>query len=157
MKKEYLNIYNNLIKLTRNKSLFLTTRINDTFSERLIIFLIHFAFFLREMKNSENKDILQDIYDLTFKQIDTSIREIGYGDMSINKKMKNYINLFHSIITKIKDWDTMQFHQKSSFLKELINKDADFQFFVNYIENYRSFLKNNTLNSLSKDIIDLKI
>ena len=94
---------------------------------------------------------------MTFKQIDTSIREIGYGDMSINKKMKEYINLFHSIILKIKDWQNMSVNQKSVFLKETINKDVDSQFFINYIENYISFLKNNTLNSLSKDIINLQI
>ena len=157
MKKEYLNIYNNLIKLTRNKSLFIKSGIKDTFSDRMIIFFLHFAFFLKEMKNIENKDDLQNIYDLIFKQIDTSIREIGYGDMSINKKMKEYINLFHSIILKIKDWQNMSVNQKSVFLKETINKDVDSQFFINYIENYISFLKNNTLNSLSKDIINLQI
>ena len=39
------------------------------------------------------KSILQDIYDFIFRQIELSIREIGYGDQSINKKMKDYLNL----------------------------------------------------------------
>ena len=35
MKYNYLNIYNNLIKLTRNKKLYLNLEKNDTFNERL--------------------------------------------------------------------------------------------------------------------------
>ena len=65
----------------------------DTFSDRLILFLLHFAFFLKIYKNEENKTILQEIYDFNFRQVELSIREIGYGDQSINKKMKDYINL----------------------------------------------------------------
>ena len=37
--------------------------------------------------------LLQEIYDFNFRQLELSIREIGYGDQSINKKMKDYINL----------------------------------------------------------------
>jgi cytochrome b pre-mRNA-processing protein 3 len=43
---------------------------------------------------------LQEIYDFVFRQLELSIREIGYGDQSINKKMKDYLNLFHSIIDR---------------------------------------------------------
>ena len=46
MSQEYLNIYNNLIKLTRNKNLYLNLINEDTFSDRLIILLFHFGFFL---------------------------------------------------------------------------------------------------------------
>ena len=40
-------------------------------------------------KNEKNKIILQEIYDFNFRQLELSIREIGYGDQSINKKMKD--------------------------------------------------------------------
>ena len=96
MKLKYINIYNNLIKLTRNKSLYENININETFSMRLIIFLMHFAFFLKIFKNNCSKKTMQEIYDFIFRQIETSIREIGYGDVSINKKMKDYINIFIS-------------------------------------------------------------
>ena len=45
MNKNYLNIYNNLVKLTRNKELYLNLKNNDTFSDRLIVLLFHLAFF----------------------------------------------------------------------------------------------------------------
>ena len=45
MKNEHLNIYNNLIKLTRNKSLYHNLKNDDTFSDRLVILLLHLSFF----------------------------------------------------------------------------------------------------------------
>ena len=91
---DYLGFYNNLVKLTRNKDLYKDFTENDEFSDRLIFFLIHLAFFFKVYKNKENKDSLQDIYDYIFRQLELSIREIGYGDQSINKKMKDYLILF---------------------------------------------------------------
>ena len=97
MNKDYLNIYNNLIKLTRNKNLYLNLKNNDTFSDRLIILLFHFGFFLKFYKNEISKKESQNLFDYFIKQIELSIREIGYGDVSVNKKMKEYVNLFFSL------------------------------------------------------------
>ena len=44
---------------------------------------------------------MQELYDYFFRQLELSIREIGYGDATINKKMKNYINVFHSMLNEI--------------------------------------------------------
>ena len=106
MNYKYIHIYNNLVHLTRNKDLYKGLADPDTFSDRLVFFLLHFAFFLKIFKNND-KNILQDIYDYVFKQLELSIREIGYGDVTINKKMKDYINLFHTIINKIENWNSI--------------------------------------------------
>ena len=37
MNSDNLNIYNNLVKLTRNKKLYQNLKNNDTFSDRLVI------------------------------------------------------------------------------------------------------------------------
>ena len=66
MNNNYINIYNNLINYTRNKDLYLSLNRKDNFSDRLTIFLLHFAFFLKDFKNKENKDILQDIYTILY-------------------------------------------------------------------------------------------
>ena len=93
MQSDYLNIYNNLIKLTRNKNLYLNLKNKDTFSDRLIIFLFHFAFFLKNYKNDIPKKEAKNLFDSIIRQIELSIREIGYGDVSINKKMKDYVTI----------------------------------------------------------------
>jgi cytochrome b pre-mRNA-processing protein 3 len=116
MSNNYLNIYNNLVKLTRNKDLYKGFKNQDTFSDRLIFFLLHFAFFLKIYKENNDKKLLQEIYDQTFRQVELSVREIGYGDQSINKKMKDYLNLFYGMIDKIHDWDDLTSESRSELL-----------------------------------------
>ena len=157
MINEYLNIYNNLIKLTRNKFLYINLIDKETFSDRIIFLLIHFSFFLKIYKNSDSKKKLQEIHDFIFKQIELSIREIGYGDVSINKNMKKYVNLFYDIISKIDNWEVLETDKKSNILENLINKPVNISFFVNYFDNLCFFYKNNTLNYFTKDIEEFKI
>ena len=156
MKSDYLNIYNNLIKLTRNKNLYLNLKNNDTFSDRLIILLFHYSFFIKFYKSQISIDESQDLFDFIIKQIELSIREIGYGDVSVNKKMKDYVNLFYLILEKIESWDNMNKSSKRSLFGEFINIKDNSDFFINYFDKYRDFLLNNPLKIFTKDILELK-
>ena len=154
MNNLYLNIYNNLIKLTRNKILYNADK-RDTFYDRIIIFFFHLGFLLKEFKKSEDKENLQKFFDFCVRQIELSIREIGYGDATINKKMKDYVNLLFSIIDNIDSWDSKNEEQKISIIKNYIDEYSNFQNIVDYFEKYVLFLRNNTFNNLTKDIISL--
>ena len=156
MKNDYLNIYNNLIKLTRNKNLYMNLKNNDTFSDRLIILLFHYSFFLKFYKNQISSDESQDLFDFIIRQIELSIREIGYGDVSVNKKMKDYVNLFYSILEKIEFWDSMDKSSKMSLIGEFINIKDNSDFLINYFDKYIDFLLNNPLKIFTKDILELK-
>ena len=152
LKKNYFNIYNNLVHFTRNKSIFSNFTKNDTFSDRLIIFLFHFSFFLKEYKKTQKKETLQEVFDYIFKELETSIREIGYGDQSINKKMKDYINLFQSMVSEIHFWDDLS---KSDKLKKISTFLSDFQNNEELLEYFDIFNKNlskKTLNSYLKSV-----
>ena len=156
MNKDYLNIYNNLIKLTRNKNLYLNLKNNDTFSDRLIILLMHLSFFFKIYKNDFSKKDAQSLFDFIIRQIELSIREIGYGDVSVNKKMKDYVNLFYSILTKIEKWDNLDKSNKTKLIAELMNINEDNDFFINYFDKYVGFLLNNSLKIFTKDILEPK-
>ena len=151
----HINIYNNLIKLTRNKSLYENIGFKENFSIRLVLFLIHFAFFIKIYKKVDNRNYMQEIYDFIFHQIEISIREIGYGDVSINKKMKDYLNTFHKIIELVDNWKDTNNDKKSSFFLEYLNESANTTFFINYFDDFEILLKNNSLNSFNKDILKL--
>ena len=69
MDHKYLNIYNNLIKLTRNKSLYLNISGEKSFSDRIIFLLLHLSFFLKIYKRPQNKDLMQDIHDFVFNKL----------------------------------------------------------------------------------------
>jgi len=153
MNSKYINIYNNLVNLTRNKELYKNFKTQDTFSDRLIFFLLHFAFFLKVFKKDNKKDTMQEVYDYIFRQLELSIREIGYGDQTINKKMKGYLNLFYGMLDKINDWENLPVESKRSIFLTFLDNSSDHLDFVEYFENYRLNLEKNTLNYYIKGVI----
>tara|TARA_B100001989_G_scaffold246292_1_gene217001 strand:+ start:829 stop:1296 length:468 start_codon:yes stop_codon:yes gene_type:complete len=152
MSLKYTNLYNNLIKLTTNKKLYEGLTKQDTFEDRLVLFLIHFAFFLNVYKNEKNSKILQDIYDLNFRHLELSIREIGYGDQSINKKMKDYINLFHSILSEIHFWGSSDYSKKEKILSNFLKNFDKIENLTIYFDEFRQNLLKKTLNSYLKSV-----
>ena len=155
MSNEHLNIYNNLIKLTRNKNLYLSLKNNDVFSDRLIVLLFHFGFFLKVYKDQVPKKESQALFDFVIRQIELSIREIGYGDVSVNKKMKDYINLFYSILDKIEIWNSLEKSKKIVLIGDFLNIKEDNDLFVSYLDKYSVFLLQNPLKIFTKDIIEI--
>ena len=156
MIKEFVNLYNNLVNLSRNKSLFSIFTDKDTFSDRILILLFHFAFFLRQYKGKTDKEYLQKFFDYFFRQIELSIREIGYGDASINKKMKDYINIFYSILDKINNWNNLDNVKKGEILGFYYKLKDNHQEIVNYFNNFEIYLSKTTLKSFTKSVINHK-
>ena len=153
MSENYINVYNSLINYSRNKDLYRSLDREDNFSDRLTFFLIHFAFFLKTYKNKENKDILQKIYDFNFRQLELSIREIGYGDQSINKKMKIYLNLFHAIVSEIHFWDELDKNKKLKKLSSFLEDFKEIAVLVDYFDYFCINLSKKTLNFFLKSVI----
>ena len=152
MDKNYIHIYNNLINFTRNKELYKNLNRADNFADRLTLFLLHFSFFLKNFKNDENRQILQEIYDFNFRQLELSIREIGYGDQSINKKMKEYINLFHSMVSEIHFWDNLSKTEKLKKISIYLNDFQNSEDLLDYFDDFNSNLSKKTLNSYLKGV-----
>ena len=125
----------------------------DSFSDRLILFLIHFAFFLKVFKKKENTKILQEIYDFNFRQMELTIREIGYGDQSINKKMKEYINFFHFILLEIRLWDDIKQDEKEKKIASFLSNFEEINNLVEYFDDYNNELSKKTLKSCLKSVI----
>ena len=150
----YINLYNNVIKLTTNKSLYKDHDKQDTFNDRLVLFLIHFAFFLKVFKSRDNEKKLQEIYDFNFRQLELSIREIGYGDQSINKKMKDYINLFHAIVSDIHFWNNHDFVKKREIVSKFLENFKNTEDLVVYFDKFMENLSKKTLNSYLKSVIN---
>ena len=107
-------------------------------------------------KNTEKK-ILQEIYDYNFKQLELSIREMGYGDVAINKKMKNYLNIFHAILDKIDNWENLSDFEKNKILCNFLNINEVKSNLIDYFNKYLLNLSNNTLNYYIKGVIKPKI
>ena len=153
MDYNFIHIYNKLVNLTTNKYLYKNLKSNtDTFGDRLLLFLIHFSFFLKIFKSPKNKKVLQNLYDFIFRQIELSIREIGYGDQSINKKMKDYINVFHGLISEIHFWEKISFAEKKDCLSKFLPNFKNIDNLVSYFEDFTLELKKYDLNSYLKSV-----
>ena len=156
MKIDYINTYNNLINLSRNKNLYLEFTKNDTFFDRLMILLLHFAFFLKNNKNKSIENINQEIYDVFFNNLEINIREVGYGDTKINKKMKIYNNLLFSILDKIEPWNDITTSEKESMLSNLLETKKKPVKLTNYFDRFDAYLKKTPLNCFLKGVINHK-
>ena len=99
---------------------------------------------------------MQDLYDFTFRQIELDIREIGYGDQSVNKKMKTYINMLYSIIDKIDRWETYKYEDKSRIFNFYIEIKDNNEKFVDYFDKYYIYLSKTSLNLLTKSVLEHK-
>ena len=102
----------------------------------------------------------QDIYDYFFQCIENNIRELGYGDVSVNKKMKEFNKILYDILLKIEDKKL----QKSDFIMNALiidkyfeinseNNDLIYKKFDDYFNNFYTFCFelpiNNMLNNLN--------
>ena len=100
-KKHNNKLYNKLVELSRNKFFYKETKLSDTFESRILLIFFHLGVIFNSKKNGvKNKKKNQEIYDSIFINIENHIRELGYGDVSVNKKMKilnqtKYLKLKH--------------------------------------------------------------
>jgi len=95
---------------------------------------------------------LQEIYDFIFRQLELSIREIGYGDQSINKRMKDYINLFHSMVSEIHFWKTLTRNDKKEKFSIFLSDFTENEHIIDYFEEFYKNLSKKTLNSYLKSV-----
>ena len=145
-----------MVNLSRNKNIYYSFTNKDTFSDRLLIFLFHLAFFFKNYKSKIDQKYIQNFYDYTFRQIELDIREIGYGDQSVNKKMKTYINMLYSIIEKIHNWENYNKNDKLKIFNLYIENKDNNQKIVDYFEKYYIYLTKISLNSFIKSVIEHK-
>ena len=87
-KRHKNELYNKLVKLSRNNFFYRVTKLNDSFETRALLVLFHLAIILKSKKKEKSKKAFQELFDNIFKNIEFNIRELGYGDTSVNKNMK---------------------------------------------------------------------
>ena len=158
---KYNDLYNKIISLTREKFFYTEISLKDELITRIYLVLFHLGFILELLKkNNKNKKLAQNIYDSFFINIDLHLREIGHGDVSVNKKMKDLIKLFYEILLYCEQWDIMGSKDKMKFLKNLFGSNNEINFdkqkLLIYLDNYRYNLKDISLNFLIKGIITNK-
>ncbi len=74
--------------------------LEDTFETRIYLMFMHYSIILIIFK-TKKFNIDQENYNNLFFCIENNLRELGYGDIYVNKKMKDLNKLFYDILIKI--------------------------------------------------------
>ena len=160
-KNHTINLYNILLTLSRNKLFYQKILLPDTFNTRINLMFFHFSIFLKIYKKKGEK-FDQNIYDQLFHYIENDLRELGYGDISVNKKMKDLNKILYDILIKIeKNVENDQFNINSSlvldYFKELENIKSDkYMFFTTYFNNFYNFCFELSLKNMLNNAINFK-
>ena len=110
--------------MSRNIFFYKDLSFKDTFETRLYLMFFHYSIILIISKNKEYK-IDQKNYNNLFNSIENNLRELGFGDISVNKKMKNFNKIFYDILLKLN-------YGKANFK---LNKDIFITYFENLAQN----------------------
>ena len=158
-KKNILPLYNKIVFLTRESFFYKDFKLTDSFSNRIYLIFFHLSFILIVLKNKENeKNNQQDIFDFFFKQIELNCRELGYGDVVVNKKMKSLIKLFYEILMKCENWKQLQIDKKNNLLLNFFSDNCGNKILTNKLANYFDkfvlFIEDISLNSITKGVIN---
>ena len=90
------NIYQKIVNISRNKIFYTKYNVPDTIDGRfdmLVLITIIIAHRLSKIKN-EGIELSQNIFDIVFKDLDYSLRELGAGDVSVANNMKKLISSY---------------------------------------------------------------
>ena len=104
-KKENIQInkiYQNIVEISRSKFFYLDLKLKDNFETRfdLIIFHAFIIFFYYKNLKQGKSSISQELFDFMFSDFENNLREMGFGDIAVNKKMKVFITAFYGRIAQ---------------------------------------------------------
>ena len=141
-------LYNNILLFSRNKLFYTKFDLIDTFQNRIHLIFIHISFiFIKIKQNNKNriyKIFYQKIFDLIFNKIELNMREIGFGDTTINKNMKFLVKTFYNILINCEKYKKMSTNDKSKFFNKYLklnnvkNTDNN-EGIIEYFDKYEAF------------------
>ncbi len=155
-------MYNILLTLSRNIFFYKKIGLSDTFETRIYLMFFHFSIFMIIYKKKGQK-FNQDLYDFVFHNIENNLREIGLGDVSVNKKMKELNKILYDILIKIEliKNEEKKFQLNEDLIKKYFNltKPEESTKLVDingYFLNFYNFCFEISLDNMLEDSINFK-
>jgi hypothetical protein len=155
------SLYNKLVELSRNIFFYEKLLLKDDFLTRINLIFLHLSILLVIFKEKNNDKFPQDVFDNIFLNIEYHLRELGHGDVVVNKKMKLLTQKFYDILIKIKNKDTQHETINKTILEkhlELVNtnKDENLDKLAVYFDDFYNFCFELNNNSVLKGVINFK-
>ena len=156
-KSNELNLYNNILSLSRNKLFYTKFGLADTFHNRINLIFFHISFifikFNKNKKKNDHKIFYQKLFDIAFNQIELNMREIGYGDVLVNKNMKLLVKNFYNILLNCEKYNEKSVESKKEFFLKYLRQNNDKKhqindFLIEYFNKYEAFCFDLSLDSV---------
>ena len=159
-KKHNTDLYNILLHLSRNIFFYKTINLKDSFETRVFLMFFHFSIFMIIFKKKGNK-FNQNEYDNVFFNIENNLRELGLGDVSVNKKMKDLNKILYDILLKINESEENNFIiNKKLVLKYFSSlndqKNSKIDDFERYFINFYKFCFELPLENMIRESLNFK-
>ena len=141
-------LYNKILFLSRNKLFYTKLGLIDSFQNRIYLIFLHISFLFIKLKQKDKcqfyKEFFQKMFDFIFNKIELNMREIGYGDMTINKNMKFLVKIFYNILLNCENYKKKNIKNKNLFLLKYLTqnidkKSTDNMRLVKYFDKYQAF------------------
>ena len=160
IKNHNLDLYNTLLRLSRNLYFYNKINLKDAFETRIYLMFMHFSLILIIYKRNKT-NFSQALYDGFFHSIENNLRELGLGDVGVNKKMKDLNKIFYDILLKInKSNDSLKINKDLIIkyfpqLKDSSSKEYDL--FNEYFINFYDFCFELHPETMIKDALKFKV
>ena len=148
LKKSEEILYNKIIFLSRNKLLYEEFGLKDTFQNRINLIFIHISFIFIKIKNANSdsnfKNFYQKMFNFIFKKVELNMRELGFGDTNVNKKMKFLVKSFYNILFFCEKFNEKRKEYKRTFFKDYLKcninkKTANYDNLIVYFQDFQTF------------------
>ncbi|ODT70960.1 MAG: hypothetical protein ABS75_10640 [Pelagibacterium sp. SCN 63-23] len=98
-------VYNSIVAQSRQPFFYAERGVPDTVTGRFDMISLHMALLFRRLRHGPDgaKAFSQAVFDLFFKDMDRSLREMGAGDLSVPKKIQKMGNIFFGLLAALNE------------------------------------------------------
>lgn len=97
--------YASIVAQSRQVKFYADWAVPDTVTGRFDMISLHLSLLMRRLKTGEapTRNFSQSLFDLFFKDMDRSLREMGAGDMAVPKRIQKMGELFYGLLAGLTD------------------------------------------------------
>jgi len=100
-----LAVYSAIVAQSRHRRLYADWLVPDTVTGRFDMISLHMCLLFRRLRaeNGPTKAFSQSVFDLFFKDMDRSLREMGVGDLGVPKRIQKMGNIFFGLLAAMNE------------------------------------------------------
>ena len=98
-------VYSAIVAQSRQPRFYADWLVPDTVTGRFDMISLHLALLFRRLRaeTGEQKEFSQAVFDLFFKDMDRSLREMGVGDLGVPKRIQKMGNIFFGLLAAMNE------------------------------------------------------